>query len=418
MSNVSKAYEIAKEVYAGIGVDTDQALEKLKSIKISLNCWQGDDLNGFLFQEQSQNGGIQATGNYPGKARNCAELRQDVEKALSMIPGNHKLSLHATYTDTEEKVDLDTLEPRHFDSWIQWAKEKGVGLDFNATCFSHPMADTGFTISSADPAIRAFWIEHCKISRKIAEHMGKELNERCVTNFWFPDGYKDIPVDRVGPRMRMKTALDEGFSLPIDSRYNLDAVESKLFGIGKESYTVGSNEFCLGYAAQNHVALTLDAGHFHPTEVISDKIPTVLLFVDELLLHVSRPVRWDSDHVVIMDDELAAIAQSLIRNDLLARTNIGLDFFDASINRICAWVVGMRNMQKALLYALLMPNEKLAKLQEERRFTELMMEQEELKTYPFGDVWDYFCQLNQVPVKEQWFKEVQAYEKEVLLKRS
>lgn len=273
MSNVSKAYEIAKEVYAGIGVDTDQALEKLKSIKISLNCWQGDDLNGFLFQEQSQNGGIQATGNYPGKARNCAELRQDVEKALSMIPGNHKLSLHATYTDTEEKVDLDTLEPRHFDSWIQWAKEKGVGLDFNATCFSHPMADTGFTISSADPAIRAFWIEHCKISRKIAEHMGKELNERCVTNFWFPDGYKDIPVDRVGPRMRMKTALDEVFSLPIDSRYNLDAVESKLFGIGKESYTVGSNEFCLGYAAQNHVALTLDAGHFHPTEVISDKSP-------------------------------------------------------------------------------------------------------------------------------------------------
>ena len=404
MSNVSKAYEIAKEVYAGIGVDTDQALEKLKNIKISLNCWQGDDLNGFLFQEQSQNGGIQATGNYPGKARNCAELRQDVEKALSMIPGNHKLSLHATYTDTEEKVDLDTLEPRHFDSWIQWAKEKGVGLDFNATCFSHPMADTGFTISSADPAIRAFWIEHCKISRKIAEHMGKELNERCVTNFWFPDGYKDIPVDRVGPRMRMKTALDEVFSLPIDSRYNLDAVESKLFGIGKESYTVGSNEFCLGYAAQNHVALTLDAGHFHPTEVISDKIPTVLLFVDELLLHVSRPVRWDSDHVVIMDDELAAIAQSLIRNDLLARTNIGL-------------VIGTRNTIKALLRALLEPTEALMKLELAGDYTSRLAMLEELKSYPFAAVWDYYCEAMGVPVREAWLSEIKDYEREVQFKR-
>lgn len=417
MSNVSKAYEIAKEVYARIGVDTDQALEKLKSIKISLNCWQGDDLNGFLFQEQSQNGGIQATGNYPGKAGNCAELRQDVEKALSMIPGNHKLSLHATYTDTEEKVDLDTLEPRHFDSWIQWAKEKGVGLDFNATCFSHPMADTGFTISSADPAIRAFWIEHCKISRKIAEHMGKELNERCVTNFWFPDGYKDIPVDRVGPRMRMKTALDEVFSLPIDSRYNLDAVESKLFGIGKESYTVGSNEFCLGYAAQNHVALTLDAGHFHPTEVISDKIPTVLLFVDELLLHVSRPVRWDSDHVVIMDDELAAIAQSLIRNDLLARTNIGLDFFDASINRTAAWVIGTRNTIKALLRALLEPTEALMKLELAGDYTSRLAMLEELKSYPFAAVWDYYCEAMGVPVREAWLSEIKDYEREVQFKR-
>lgn len=417
MSNVSKAYEIAKEVYAGIGVDTDQALEKLKKIKISLNCWQGDDLNGFLFQDLALSGGIQATGDYPGKATTCAELRQDVEKALSMIPGSHKLSLHAVYTDTEEKVDLDTLEPRHFDSWIQWAKEKGIGLDFNATCFSHPMADSGFTISSADPAVRAFWIQHCKVSRKIAEHIGKELNERCVTNFWFPDGYKDIPVDRVGPRLRMKTALDEVFSLPIDSRYNLDALESKLFGIGKESYTVGSNEFCLGYTSQNHIALTLDAGHFHPTEVISDKIPTVLLFVDELLLHVSRPVRWDSDHVVIMDDELAAIAQSLIRNDLLARTNIGLDFFDASINRVAAWVIGTRNTIKALLRALLEPTESLMKLELDGDYTSRLAMLEELKSYPFAAVWDYYCETMGVPVRDAWLNEIKKYEQEVQFKR-
>lgn len=418
MSNLSKAYEIAKEIYAEIGVDTDKALEKLKKIKISLNCWQGDDINGFLFKDQSLSGGIQATGDYPGKARTPAQLRQDVEKALSMIPGSHKLSLHAIYTDTDEKVDLDTLEPRHFDSWIQWAKEKGLGLDFNPTCFSHPMSDSGFTISSADPAVREFWIQHCKASRRIAEHMGKELNERCVTNFWFPDGYKDIPVDRVGPRLRMKTALDEVFSEPIDPNYNLDAVESKLFGIGKESYTVGSNEFCLGYAAQNHVALTLDAGHFHPTEVISDKIPTVLLYVDELLLHVSRPVRWDSDHVVIMDDELAYIAQSLIRNDLLARTNIGLDFFDASINRVAAWVIGTRNTIKALLRALLEPTEALMKLELEEDYTSRLALLEELKSYPFAAVWDYYCDTMGVPVRDSWLQEVKKYERDVQFKRA
>lgn len=418
MSNLSKAYEIAKEIYAEIGVDTDKALEKLKKIKISLNCWQGDDINGFLFKDQSLSGGIQATGDYPGKARTPAQLRQDVEKALSMIPGSHKLSLHAIYTDTDEKVDLDTLEPRHFDSWIQWAKEKGLGLDFNPTCFSHPMSDSGFTISSADPAVREFWIQHCKASRRIAEHMGKELNERCVTNFWFPDGYKDIPVDRVGPRLRMKTALDEVFSEPIDPSYNLDAVESKLFGIGKESYTVGSNEFCLGYAAQNHVALTLDAGHFHPTEVISDKIPTVLLYVDELLLHVSRPVRWDSDHVVIMDDELAYIAQSLIRNDLLARTNIGLDFFDASINRVAAWVIGTRNTIKALLRALLEPTEALMKLELEGDYTSRLALLEELKSYPFAAVWDYYCDTMGVPVRDSWLQEVKKYERDVQFKRA
>ncbi len=418
MSNLSKAYEIAKEIYAEIGVDTDKALEKLKKIKISLNCWQGDDINGFLFKDQSLSGGIQATGDYPGKARTPAQLRQDVEKALSMIPGSHKLSLHAIYTDTDEKVDLDTLEPRHFDSWIQWAKEKGLGLDFNPTCFSHPMSDSGFTISSADSAVREFWIQHCKASRRIAEHMGKELNERCVTNFWFPDGYKDIPVDRVGPRLRMKTALDEVFSEPIDPNYNLDAVESKLFGIGKESYTVGSNEFCLGYAAQNHVALTLDAGHFHPTEVISDKIPTVLLYVDELLLHVSRPVRWDSDHVVIMDDELAYIAQSLIRNDLLARTNIGLDFFDASINRVAAWVIGTRNTIKALLRALLEPTEALMKLELEGDYTSRLALLEELKSYPFAAVWDYYCDTMGVPVRDSWLQEVKKYERDVQFKRA
>ena len=362
MSNVLKSYELAKERYAQTGVDTDQVIEKLGKIKISMNCWQGDDVNGFLFQDVALSGGIQTTGNYPGKATTVAQLKQDMEKALSMIPGKHKVSLHAIYADTDEKVDLDQLEPKHFASWIEWAKENGLGLDFNPTCFSHPMADSGFTISSADPKIRAFWIEHCKRCRRIADYFGRELGQKCVTNYWFPDGYKDIPIDREAPRKRMMTALDEVFSEDMDPQYNLDAIESKVFGIGAESYTVGSNEFCVGYATSRKKACCLDAGHYHPTEVISDKISSVLLFTDELLLHVSRPVRWDSDQVVILDDELNAIAQSLVRTNLLARTHIGLDFFDASINRIACWVIGMRNMQKALLKAMLEPTETFKKL--------------------------------------------------------
>ncbi len=417
MSNVLKSYELAKERYAQTGVDTDAVIEKLGKIKISMNCWQGDDVNGFLFQDVALSGGIQTTGNYPGKATTAAQLKQDMEKALSMIPGKHKVNLHAIYADTEEKVDLDQLEPKHFASWIEWAKKNGLGLDFNPTCFSHPMADSGFTISSADPKVRAFWIEHCKRCRRIADYFGRELGQKCVTNYWFPDGYKDIPVDREAPRKRMMTALDEVFSEEMDPQYNLDAIESKVFGIGAESYTVGSNEFCVGYAVSRGKACCLDAGHYHPTEVISDKIPSVLLFTDELLLHVSRPVRWDSDHVVILDDELNAIAQSLVRNNLIERTHIGLDFFDASINRIACWVIGMRNMQKALLKAMLEPTEEFKKLELEGDYTSRLALTEEQKVMPFGAVWDYFCEKAGVPVGDAWLKEVKQYEKDVLLKR-
>lgn len=412
-----KAYLLAKEQYAKIGVDTDKALEKLKNIKISMHCWQGDDVLGFLFKDIELSGGIQTTGNYPGRANTADELRADLDKALSLIPGNHKLNLHAIYADTDEKVDLDKLEPKHFEKWVKWAKERGMGLDFNPTCFSHPMADSGFTISSADEEVRNFWIRHCKASRKIAEYFGKELGQKAVTNFWFPDGYKDIPVDREAPRRRMMEALDEVFSEQIDEKYTVDALESKVFGIGAESYTVGSNEFCIGYAVSRNKLPCLDAGHYHPTEVISDKIPSVLLFSKELLLHVSRPVRWDSDHVVILDDELQAIAQSLVRTGLYERTHIGLDFFDASINRIAAWVIGTRNMQKALLKALLEPTADLMQVELEGDYTSRLALVEEYKTYPFGAVWDYFCEINGVAVGTDWLKEVKEYEQEVLLKR-
>jgi len=411
-----KAYLLAKEQYAKIGVDTDKALEALKNIKISMHCWQGDDVLGFL-SDGELSGGIQTTGNYPGRATNPDELRADLDKALSLIPGTHKLNLHAIYADTDEKVELDELEPKHFEKWVAWAKEKGMGLDFNPTCFSHPMAETGFTISSADDNIRNFWIRHCKACRKIAEYFGKELGQKAVTNFWFPDGYKDIPVDREAPRRRMMEALDEVFSEQIDEKYTVDALESKVFGIGVESYTVGSNEFCIGYAVSRNKLPCLDAGHYHPTEVISDKIPSVLLFSKELLLHVSRPVRWDSDHVVILDDELQAIAQSLVRTGLVERTHIGLDFFDASINRIAAWVIGTRNMQKALLKALLEPTADLMKAELEGDYTSRLALTEEYKTYPFGAVWDYFCEINGVPVGTEWLDEVKKYEQEVLLKR-
>lgn len=414
---IKQAYELAKAAYAKIGVDADAAMEAVKKIKISLHCWQGDDVNGFLFQDIALSGGIQTTGDYPGKATTPAELKQDLEKAFSMIPGKHKLNLHAIYADTDEKIDLNEIEPRHFESWVNWAKEQGLGLDFNPSCFSHPMADSGFTLSSADPKVREFWLEHCKRSRKIAEYFGKELGQTCVTNFWFPDGYKDIPIDREAPRRRMMTALDEVFAEPIDEKYNLDAIESKVFGIGAESYTVGSNEFSLGYAATRNKAYCLDAGHFHPTEMISDKISTVLLYTKELLLHVSRPVRWDSDHVIILDDELNAIAQSLVRTNLVERTHIGLDFFDASINRVAAWVIGTRNMIKALLKAYLEPTEALKKLELEGDYTARLALTEEYKTYPFGAVWDYYCDQMGVPVRETWLEEIREYEKDVLSKR-
>ena len=407
MNNIKKSYEIAKEIYAEIGVDTDSVIEKLKSIPISLQCWQGDDVKGFLFRDTELSGGIQVTGNYPGAAKNAEELRKNIEKAFSLIPGKHKFNLHAIYADTTEKVDLDELEPRHFQNWVEWAKSNDVGLDFNPTCFSHPKAADGFTISHKNDEIRNFWIKHCKLSRKIGEYFGKELGQVCVTNFWFPDGYKDIPIDRLSPRIRMKEALDRVFEEKINPQYNIDAIESKVFGIGSESYVVGSNEFCLGYAVQNNKAVCLDSGHFHPTEMISDKIPTVLMFTEKLLLHVSRPVRWDSDHVVIMDDELLQIAQSLVRNDLLSRTHIGLDFFDASINRIAAWTIGARNMCKALLRAMLEPTNTLHNVELKGDYTTRLALTEELKTYPFAAVWDYYCEITGVPIRENWLKEIE-----------
>jgi L-rhamnose isomerase len=412
-----REYEAAKERYAAYGVNTEKALKALENVKISMHCWQGDDVKGFLFRSNALTGGIQATGNYPGAARTPAELRQDMQEALSLIPGKHKINLHAIYADTDEKVDLDRLEPRHFESWAAWAKENGLGLDFNPTCFSHAKSESGFTLSSADESIREFWVEHCRRSRKIGEYFGKELGQKCVTNIWIPDGYKDIPVDRLAPRERLEKSLDEIFSEPLDENANLDAVESKVFGIGSESYVTGSQEFYLGYAVKNHKAVCLDTGHFHPTEHVSDKISSVLMFTNELLLHVSRPVRWDSDHVIILNDELQEIAFELVRNGLLGRTHIGLDFFDASINRVAAWVIGMHNMQKALLRALLEPTSTLKQYELDGDYTSRLAMLEEMKSMPWQAVWDEFCERNNVPVGAKWLDTVRSYEKSVLSQR-
>jgi len=414
--NIKERYQIVKEEYAKLGVDTDKALERLSNIAISLHCWQGDDVRGFISGDELS-GGIQTTGNYPGRARNVQELRKDIEKVLSLLPGKYKLNLHAIYVDTDEKVELDQIEPRHYEGWVKWAKENNVGLDFNPTCFSHPKAESGFTLSSNDDEIRNFWIEHCKRSRKIGEYFGRELGIPCVTNIWVPDGYKDIPYDRLAPRMRLKDSLDQILEEKIDSRYNIDAMESKVFGIGVESYTVGNNEFYVGYAVQNQTALTLDSGHYHPTEYISDKISSALLFVPHILLHVSRPVRWDSDHVVIFDDELKAIAQEIVRSGEMDRIHIGLDFFDASINRIAAWVIGARNLEKALLYAMLEPTELLKKYELEMDYTSRLGLLETLKSYPFTAVWQKYCLECGVPTGFDWMNEVKEYEKEVLSKR-
>ncbi|WP_455649991.1 L-rhamnose isomerase [Enterocloster citroniae] len=415
--NAKERYESAREIYGAIGVDTEAAMEQLRNIPISMHCWQGDDVMGFE-GAQALSGGIQATGNYPGRARDSRELMSDIKKALSLIPGKHRLNLHASYAIFEEgeKVDRDRLEPKHFAKWVEFAKEMGLGLDFNPTMFSHPKAENA-TLSSEDPKIRKFWIDHCRACIRIGQYFAEELGTPCSLNIWIPDGFKDIPADRTSPRARLKDSLDRILDMDYRKEKVLVAVESKVFGIGMESCTVGSHEFYMNYAASRGIMCLLDSGHFHPTEVISDKISSMLLFSPQVALHVSRPVRWDSDHVVLFDDETREIAKEIVRNDP-KRVLLALDFFDASINRIAAWVVGMRNMQKALLYALLMPGKSLAALQEERRFTELMMLQEELKTYPFGDVWDHFCEENQVPVKEQWFEDVKAYEQEVLSRRS
>ena len=416
---IGKSYANAKESYAQFGVDTDKALTRLARIAISLHCWQGDDVGGFEGAGDTADGGIQATGNYPGKARTADDLRKDFEKAASLIPGKHRINLHAMYAETAgKKVDRNELGPEHFVRWIDWAKAQGLGMDFNPTFFAHPKAADGFTLSHRDAAIRRFWVEHGIACRKIGAYIGRALGTPCVTNVWIPDGFKDIPVDRKTPRALLRDSLDALFAEKTDPKVNLDAVESKLFGIGSESYVVGSHEFYLGYAVRNNKLLCLDAGHFHPTEGIADKISSVLLYLDEILLHVSRGVRWDSDHVVILSDELRATAEEIVRHGFQDRVHIGLDFFDASINRIAAWVTGTRTMIKALLLALLEPTDMLKKTEQEGDFTARLALLEEIKTLPFGAVWDQYCLKQGVPVGAAWLDEVRRYEKDVLSKRA
>ncbi|SFL86885.1 L-rhamnose isomerase [Gracilibacillus orientalis] len=417
--SVKENFEVAKKQYEKWGISVEEAFEKLKNVPISIHCWQGDDIGGFEVDQQELSGGIDVTGDYPGKATTPEELRSDLEKALSLIPGKHKINLHAIYAETDGKlVDRNELEPTHFENWVQWAKEHDLGLDFNPTLFSHPKAADGLTLAHPDKEIRDFWIEHCIKSRKIGEYFGKELGQPALTNIWIPDGYKDIPSDRLTPRKRLKESLDEIFAADVDESLNIDAVESKLFGIGSEAYVVGSHEFYMGYALKNNKLCLLDSGHYHPTEVVSNKISAMLLFSDRLALHVSRPVRWDSDHVIILDDELREIGLEIVRNDALDKVMIGLDFFDASINRVAAWTIGTRNMIKSLLYALLLPNDHLKQLQETGNFTDRLALFEEFKTYPFGAIWDYYCEQMGVPAQEKWLEEVKDYEKKVLSKRN
>ncbi|MCG8396926.1 L-rhamnose isomerase [Bacillus atrophaeus] len=411
-------FERAKQEYEKWGINVEQVLEKIKQVPISIHCWQGDDIEGFEPNKNELSGGIDVTGNHPGKAHTPEELRRDLEKALSLIPGKHRVNLHAIYAETNgEAVERDELLPRHFEKWVGWAKDRGLGLDFNPTLFSHPKAADGLTLSHPDIEIREFWINHCIACRRIGEYFGRELETPCLTNIWIPDGYKDIPSDRLTPRKRLKESLDRIFKENISEKHNLDSVESKLFGLGSESFVVGSHEFYLGYALKNNKLCLLDTGHFHPTEAVSNKISAMLLYSDKLALHVSRPVRWDSDHVITLDDELREIALEIVRNEALDNVMIGLDFFDASINRVAAWTIGTRNMIKALLYAMLVPNGHLKQLQEKGRFTERLALFEEFKTYPFGAIWDYYCVEMGVPVKEAWLKEVKQYEREVLFKR-
>jgi len=415
--NTKQRYEDAKKKYEAVGVDVGKALEQLQKTRISMHCWQGDDVIGFLSPDGELSGGIMSTGDYLGRARTPEELRQDIEKAFSLIPGKHKLNLHAMYVDTEEEVDLNEIEPKHFEKWVDWAKDREVGLDFNPTFFNHRMFKDGYTLAHPDKEVRDFWIEHGKRSRKISEYFGKELGQKSYNNFWVPDGMKDNPVDRLTPRKRLMESYDEIFEEEINPQYTEDAVESKLFGIGAEAYTVGSHEFYLGYGISRGKTVLMDAGHYHPTEVVSNKISALALFSDNLMLHVSRPVRWDSDHVILMDDELQEIMREIVRNNLLEKTAIGLDFFDATINRIAAWVVGVRNAQKALLKALLDPISELKEAELDFDFTKRMVVTEEMKDLPYADVWNYFCLQNDVQIGLAWYDEVKKYEQEVLTSR-
>ena len=417
--DIEKSYQLAKQEYAALGVDTDKVIAELDSINISLHCWQTDDVGGF---EKAGavlgGGGIQATGNFPGKARTIEQMRADLDKVMSLLPGKQRLNLHAIYGEFEGKsVDRDQIEVKHFQGWIDWAKKRGIGLDFNCTCFSHPLADDGYTLSAKDEKIRKFWVEHTKRCREIAAEMGKQLGTPSVHNIWIPDGSKDTPVDRNTLRKQLKKSLDEIFEVEYSGNYLKDAIESKLFGIGSESMVVGSHDFYLGYAIKNNKLITLDNGHFHPTEQVGDKISSILQFVDELMLHLTRGVRWDSDHVVAFNDEIMLIAQEIIRARALKKVNIGLDYFDASINRIGAYVVGCRAVQTAFLFALLEPFKVLVKFEEEGRNFERLALLELLKTKPFGTVWDYYCLKSGVLVGQEYIDEIVKYEKEVLKKR-
>jgi len=414
---IEARYQQAKEVYASYGVDTDRVLEQMQSISLSLHCWQGDDVGGFEKSSEQLGGGLAVTGNYPGKARTPDELRADLAKAYSLIPGKHRLNLHAFYVDYPQRVERNQLEPRHFQSWIDWSKQQGISLDFNGTFFAHPLASDGWTLASPDSGARQFWIEHAIACRKIAEAMGKAQGSACIHNLWIPDGEKDLPADRWAPRQRLKDSLDVIYREPLDKRYVKDAVESKLFGIGSESYVVGSWEFYLPYAVRNNLLICIDTGHFHPTEQIADKISAVLLFLPEILLHVSRSIRWDSDHVVILNDEIRAIAEEIVRGNALERVHIGLDYFDASINRVAAWVIGTRAMLKALLIALLEPTQMLKELESAGDRTARLALMEEAKTLPYSAVWDYYCEIQGVPVGSAWLDEIRQYEREVLAKR-
>ncbi len=416
--HIKKAYADAKEQYAALGIEVDKAIDKLNDLSISIHCWQADDVSGFENPEGELTGGIQATGNYPGKARTIEELRQDIEKVLSLVPGKHRLSLHAIYGDFRgEFVDRDQIELKHFQSWIDWAKKVGIKLDFNSTFFSHPKADSGYTLSDFDPEIRNFWKEHLRRCRRIAAEIGRQQGDPCIHNIWIPDGEKDKTVSRFAHRQLLKESLDEVLSEKISTDYLKDTVECKLFGIGSESYVVGSHEFYMGYAVKNNMMLTLDAGHFHPTEVISDKISSMLLFVPEINLHVSRPERWDSDHVVILNDELLALSQEIVRSGNMDRVHLGLDYFDASINRIGAYVVGIRATQRAMLQALLEPTEKLRQFELENKNFQRMAYLEELKAMPWNAIYNHYCYKQGVPVGDKYIQTIEEYEDEVTSKR-
>lgn len=408
-------FESAKQIYSRLGVDVESALTKLNDVMVSIHCWQGDDVIGFDSM-QALSGGIQATGNYPGRAKTHKQLMADLDKAFSLIPGKKKLNLHASYAISDgEKIERDKLEPRHFKKWVDFAKERNIGIDFNPTFFAHPMVKDGLTLSSPDDETRRYWINHGKACLRIAEYFATETGYPCVINFWIPDGYKDIPADRLSPRKRYKDSLDEILGIGYDKSKVYVTLESKVFGIGVESYTVGSAEFCLSYSDYKQITPLMDNGHYHPTEVVSDKISSLLLFNEKLALHITRPVRWDSDHVVLFDDETKEIAKEIVRNDALDRVFIATDYFDASINRICAWVTGVRNVRKALLFALLQPNDTLKELQDSTNMTALMVMQEELKCAPFGDIWDEYLKREETPA--DYLSECVKYEKEILKER-